>query len=407
MADILESSSSDEAVFKKKLKKLEKYQGHGTELISVYIPYGTDRGAVMSQLTGELGQSANIKSPSTRKNVGGALRKITGFLKQIDFKLPHNGLVVFSGNVSETEGRTDIRLFTVRPIKDLRTRLYWCDSRFHLEPLREMLKPTSIYGLLAIDKSEATIANLIGKRYEIMGKFTSGISGKSRAGGQSSVRFQRLREEAEQDFYKRISEKCNMVFLPYGDKFAGLIVGGPGMTKQFFLEKDLLDHRIKKNLLGVVDTSYTDEGGIREIVQKSETLLKDTDIMKERAVVNAFFTELAKDGLATYGEKQVLEALERGQVSKLLVSEAIEWLVFRMANEQTGETLDVMDKDGAFDTNSKPGFEVLEEMDFLDYMTEKAAEKSTELIVVSKESEEGEQFYSGFGGLGAMLRYRI
>ncbi len=407
MADILESSSSDEAVFKKKLKKLEKYQGHGTELISVYIPYATDRGAVMNQLTGELGQSANIKSPSTRKNVGGALRKITGFLKQIDFKLPHNGLVVFSGNVSETEGRTDIRLFTVRPIKDLRTRLYWCDSRFHLEPLREMLKPTNIYGLLAIDKSEATIANLIGKRYEIMGKFTSGISGKSRAGGQSSVRFQRLREEAEQDFYKRISEKCNMVFLPYGDKFAGLIVGGPGMTKQFFLEKDLLDHRIKKNLLGVVDTSYTDEGGIREIVQKSETLLKDTDIMKERAVVNAFFTELAKDGLATYGEKQVLEALERGQVSKLLVSEAIEWLVFRMANEQTGETLDVMDKDGKFDTNSKPGFEVLEELDFLDYMTEKAAEKSTELVVISKESEEGEQFYTGFGGLGAMLRYRV
>ncbi len=407
MADILESSSSDEAVFKKKLKKLEKYQGRGTELISVYIPEGTDRGAVMSQLTGELSQSTNIKSPTTRKNVGGALRKITGFLKQIDFRLPHNGLVVFSGNISDVEGRTDIRLFTVHPIKDLRTRLYWCDSRFHLEPLREMLKPTNIYGMVTIDHNEATIATLIGKRYEIMGKFTSGYSGKSRAGGQSSARFQRLREEAEQDFYKRISEKCNMVFLPYADKFAGLIVGGPGMTKQFFIEKDLLDHRIKKNILGTLDTSYTDEGGIRELVQKSEALLKDTDIMKERAVVNAFFTELAKDGLATYGEKQVMEALERGQVQKLLVSEAIEWLVFRMANEQTGQTVDAMDKDGKFDPNSMPGFEVLEEMDFLDYMTEKAAEKSTELIVVSKESDEGEQFYSGFGGIGAMLRYKI
>ncbi len=407
MADILESGSSDEAVFKKKLKKLEKYQGHGTELISVYIPYGTDRGAVMSQLTGELGQSTNIKSPSTRKNVGGALRKITGFLKQIDFKLPHNGLVVFSGNVSETEGRTDIRLFTVRPIKDLRTRLYWCDSRFHLEPLAEMLKPTNIYGLVTIDHSEATIATLVGKRYEIMGTFTSGYSGKSRAGGQSAARFQRLREEAEQDFYKRISEKCNMVFLPYGEKFAGLIVGGPGMTKQFFLDKDLLDHRVKKNVLGVIDTSYTDEGGIRELVQKSEALLKDTDIMKERAVVNAFFTELAKGGLAAYGEKQVMEALGRGQVAKLLVSEAIEWVVFHMANENTGEILDVVDKDGKFDQNSKPGFELVEEMDFLDYMTEKAAQKSTELVVVSKESEEGEQFYTGFGGIGAMLRYRI
>ena len=46
-------------------------------------------------------------------------------------------------------------------------------------------------------------------------------------------------------------------------------------------------------------------------------------------------------------------------------------------------------------------------MDFLDYMTEKAGQKSTELAVVSTESNEGEQFYKGFGGIGAMLRYKI
>ncbi len=407
MVDVLESGDSDEAVFKKKLSKLEKFQGRGTELISVYIPEGTDRGAVMNQLTGELGQSSNIKSPTTRKNVGGALRKITGFLKQIDFRLPHNGLVVFSGNVSEIEGRTDIRLFTVHPIKNLRTRLYWCDSRFHLEPLMEMLKPTSIYGLVVIDHSEATIATLIGKRYEIMGKFTSGYSGKSRAGGQSSARFQRLREEAEQDFYKRISEKCNMVFLPYGEKFAGFIVGGPGMTKQFFLEKDLLDHRIKKKVLGTLDTSYTDEGGIRELMQKSDALLKDTDIMKEKAVMSEFFTALAKGGLAAYGEKQVMEALDRGQVERLLVSEAIEWTVYKFYDEESGKSEVVMDKDGKFEPNSKEGMELVEEMDFLDFMTEKAEQTSTKLIVISKETEEGEQFYSGFGGIGAMLRYKI
>ncbi|VVB99225.1 Peptide chain release factor subunit 1 [uncultured archaeon] len=407
MADILESSSSDEAVFRKKLKKLEKFQGHGTELISVYIPEDTDRGAVMNQLTSELSQSSNIKSPSTRKNVQGALRKITGFLKQINFNIPSNGLVVFSGNISETEGRTDIRLFTVRPVKDLRTKLYWCDSRFHLEPLKDMLKPTSVYGLVTIDHNEATIATLIGKRYEIMGKFTSGYSGKSRAGGQSSQRFQRLREEAEQDFYKRISEKCNMVFLPFGDKFAGLIVGGPGMTKQFFLDKDMLDHRIKKNILGMLDTSYTDEGGIREMMQKSEQILKDTDVMRERAIVNDFLGELAKDGLAAYGEKEVMEALERGQVAKLLVSEGIEWLVFRISNEKTGEVKEVMDKDGKFKIDNYPDFEILEEMDFLDFMTEKANQKGTELAVVSKDSDEGEQFYSGFGGIGAMLRYKL
>ena len=232
-----ESSQSEEVIFKKKIRKLAQYKGRGTELISVYIPEATDRSSVMSQLTEEISQSSNIKSPQTRKNVQGALRKIINFLKQIDFKITKNGLVVFAGNISETEGRTDIRLFTIKPVKELRTKLYWCDSEFHLEPLQQMAKPTGVYGLITIDKNEATIATLIGKRYEILGHFTSGVPGKHRAGGQSSVRFARLREEAEQEFYKRISEKVNNGFLHFEDSLNGLIVGGPGMTKQFFLEK--------------------------------------------------------------------------------------------------------------------------------------------------------------------------
>ena len=119
------------AVFKKKLKQLEAYRGRHTELITLYVPYGTDRSTVMNQLSEEINQSSNIKSPTTRKNVQGALRKIIVFLKKIDFKLPPHGIVVFSGNVSEVEGRSDIRLFTVHPLKDLNTKLSWCDSQFH------------------------------------------------------------------------------------------------------------------------------------------------------------------------------------------------------------------------------------------------------------------------------------
>src|SRR3989338_4882365 len=118
---IQEINQAELVVFKKKLAKLAQYKGRGTELISVYIPPSTDRSAVMSQLNEELSQSSNIKSPSTKKNVQSALRKISNFLKQINFKIPDNGLVIFAGNVSENEGRTDIRLFTVKPIVKLRT----------------------------------------------------------------------------------------------------------------------------------------------------------------------------------------------------------------------------------------------------------------------------------------------
>jgi len=410
MVESNDVTQSEEYVFKKKLKKLAEFHGRGTEMITVYIPPATNRSSVMNQLTEEISQSSNIKSPSTRKNVQGALRKIINFLKQIDFKIPKNGMVVFAGNVSETEGRIDIKLFTVRPIKELRTKLYWCDSAFHLEPLKEMAKPSKAYGLITIDKNEATIGLLTGKKYEIIGHFTSGYSGKFRAGGQSAHRFERLREEAEHEFYKRISEKANAAFLPKEKILEGIIVGGPGMTKTFFVEAGLIDHRLKKKVLGMIDTSYTDESGIRELVHKSEDLLKDTDLMKEKTLLNKFLTELAKDGLATYGEKQVMKALELGQVDKLLVSEDIEWTVYKIRDLNTNEDEIVIDKEGNFNPNSYKGntpIEVIEEVDYLDYMIETAEETSAKIEVVSTETAEGEQFYSGFGGIGAMLRYKV
>tara|TARA_Y100000310_G_scaffold222796_1_gene224525 strand:- start:750 stop:1982 length:1233 start_codon:yes stop_codon:yes gene_type:complete len=403
------ASQSDEVIFKKKVKKLSGYSGRGTELITVYIPPNTNRGSVMDQLTEEISQSSNIKSPSTRKNVQGALRKIINFLKQINFKIPENGLVVFAGNISETEGRTEIKLFTVRPVKELRTKRYWCDSSFHLEPLQDMLKPNNIYGLLTIDKNEATIASLVGKRYTIIGHFTSGYSGKMKAGGQSAQRFERLREEEEHTFYKRVSEKINNAFLKDEEKLRGLVIAGPGMTKQAFLDVGMIDHRLKKKIIGMVDTSYTDESGIRELVQKSEELLKDTDMMKERSIVTGFLGELAKDGLAIYGEKEVMNALDIGQVATVLVSEDIEWIVYKIKNLKTEEIEIVFDKKGDFKASTYKGktpIEVLEENDFLDFMVEKTEETSSKLVVVSSETPEGEQFYSGFGGLGAILRYK-
>ncbi len=407
----VEASEAERALFKKKVQGLSKFKGRGTELISVYIPQDADRSSVMSQLTEEISQAGNIKSSQTRKNVQGALRKIIGFLKTIDFKIPENGIAVFSGNISEQEGRSDIRIFTVRPLKPLKTKLYWCDSEFHLAPLHEMMQPSDIFALIAMDKNESTIAVLSGKKYEILAKFTSGVAGKTRAGGQSAKRFEHLREEAAQEFYKRVSEKVNAVFLQYGDKLKGIIIGGPGITKQYFLNKDLIDYRLKKKILGQVDTSYTDESGIREIVQKSDELLRDTDLMRERRTINRFLEEVAKGGLAAYGQREIEDALAAGKVSELIVSEGIERPVFKTVctgcggvHEEIASGREAKPREKC--PNCGSGLEVVEEIDYLDYMLEKAQRTGGEVRVVSTDTAEGKQFFEGFGGIGAMLRYK-
>ncbi len=400
------------AVFKKKLKQLEAYKGRHTELISEYIPFGTDRSTVMNQLNEEINQSSNIKSPTTRKNVQGALRKIIVFLKKINFNLPENGIAIFSGNISEIEGRSNIKLFTIHPPKELKTKLYWCDSSFHLDPLKEMNIANEYYALLAIDKGEATIASLSGKNYNILGQFTSQVPGKTRAGGQSSQRFERLREEAMQDFFKRIAGKFDSYFLTNIKNLKGIIIGGPGMTKQYFIDKEAINHELAKKIIGVIDISYTDEGGIREIVQRSADLLKDTELMREKISLDNFLGEIARNGLATYGVKEVEEALEQGKVSKLIISEEIPWLIIRKKcqhceNEETELFKDPKKYDESKLTCSKCNsrVEVIEEIDYLEYMIEKANNTGAEVQVVSNETSQGQQFLEGFGGVGALLRY--
>lgn len=409
-----EVSEADLAVFKKKIKMLEAIKGRHTELITQYIPPGTDRGTVMGTLTEEVNQSGNIKSPSTRKNVQGALRKIIVFLKNINFKLPINGIVVFAGNVSQQDGKSDIRLFTITPTRPLKVKLYWCDSAFHLDHLKEMMTPNDFYAVMTIDKGEATIAQLIGKKYEILHHFTSMVPGKTRAGGQSAQRFERLREEATQDFFKRAGEKFNTYFEPYIPRIKGIVIGGPGQTKNYFIEKKVIHHELEKKILGVIDTSYTDEGGIRELVQRSQDLLKDSELVKEKMIIDKFLGEVAKDGLATYGQLEVEKTIEEGRVSTLIISEDIPWIAFRMFCEhcETEEIIIVKNPETFEESKYRCSkcqskVETTEEIPYIDYLIEKAKSTGADIRVISTETNEGKNFYEGFGGIAALLRYKI
>lgn len=165
------------------VEQLEEYKGRATELITVYIPIGQNIYTVADQLEAEKSTAKNIKSAGTRKNVGNALDKITRQLKEYK-KTPENGLVLFSGNISRVEGQDDLRLWEVEPPMPLKTRMYRCDKEFILEPLKEMLEVTEVFGLLVMDRKEATIGILEGKRIEALQKMTSGIPSKVRAGGQ-------------------------------------------------------------------------------------------------------------------------------------------------------------------------------------------------------------------------------
>jgi len=394
-------------IFKRKLKELQKFKGRHTELITLYVPNGSDRSTVMNQITNEISQSSNIKSATTRKNVQGALRKIIQYLKVTDFKIPKTGLALFCGNVAEQEGKIDIQMHHIVPVRDLKVKMYRCDSDFYLEPLLEMLSPNNVYGIIAIDNREATLAYLTGKNYKICARLGSAVPGKIKAGGQSAHRFEHLREEAAQEFYMRISEKINEVFLPIFEegKFKGFIFGGPGNTKKRMVEKGLIDYRLKDKIIGFLDNTYTDESGIKEIIDMSEDMLRESEFVIERREINAFMEKVVKGDLATYGLNEVIEVVKTNRAQKILISEDLKL-------DQISYECNSCEKQffASRNANECPhckskDFEQLEELDTGEFFYELAKKTSTDIVFVSRDTSEGQQFYNAFGGVGALLRY--
>ena len=308
---------------KKLVNELSKYRARHTELVSVYVPAGYDLNNIVSHISEEQGTASNIKSKSTQKNVISALERMLQHLRLFN-QTPPNGLCVFSGNVAEREGENDVRVWSVEPPTPLKIRIYRCDKAFVVEPLMEMIDVKDFYGLIVIDKREATIGILKGKTITQLSHAKSAVPGKTRAGGQSSVRFSRLREIAANEFFKKAAIMAKDAFFGKSD-LKGILIGGPGPTKYEFHDKGFLVTELKNKVIGIQDITYTDEFGLQELVEKSHDILADEEIIKEKALVNKFLENVSKNpDLAAYGIEHIKTLLSQGAVDELLISESLD-----------------------------------------------------------------------------------
>ncbi len=305
---------------KKLIKELERYRGRHTELVSVYIPQDYDLNKIINHLAQEQGTASNIKSASTRKNVTDALERMIQHLKLFK-KTPANGLAIFSGNVAEREGQQDFKVWSIEPPIPLKTRIYRCDKEFVLDILIDMLETKEVYGLVVMDRRDAHIALLKGKTIVPLVKTHSEVPGKFKAGGQSAARFSRLIEGAAKDHYKKVAEYMKETFLNM-EGLKGIIVGGPGPTKYDLIEGDFITNEVKKKIIAIKDLGYTGEFGLEELLEKSQDVLAQEDVMEEKKIVSKFLEILAtKQNMVAYGEADVMNKLKMGVVDILLLSE--------------------------------------------------------------------------------------
>ncbi|MEK6813061.1 MAG: peptide chain release factor aRF-1, partial [Nanoarchaeota archaeon] len=349
------------------IRPLQHMRGRHTELVSVYVPAGYDIIKIIQHLEQEAGTATNIKDARTRNNVVDSLGRVINHLRLFK-KTPPNGLAVFAGNVSDKENKIDIQVFSIEPPVPIGQRIYSFDQPFKTDILEQMLEEKEFYALIVMDRKEATVGLMRGSYIQVLHTLTSGVPGKFKAGGQSSQRLERLIDGMALEFYKRVAEFCDKQFLPVIKDLKGVLIGGPGHTKNTFI--DQLNNELKRKVKGIFDLTYTDEHGLHDLVDASKDILAQENIVEEKKAVERFLMTLAKDPKkASYGKEEVHEALNLGAVELLLLSEDLDEFV-------------------------------------LEGLMDEAEGHGTKVQIISTQSREGQQLRD-MGGVAAILRYAL
>jgi peptide chain release factor subunit 1 len=400
---------------KKILKELADKKGRGTELVTIYVPPKKALHDVINNLREEYGTASNIKSDTTRNHVQDALVRSQQRLKLYK-QTPENGIVLFVGALpTNGPGSEQVFVYEVTPPKPVPTYLYRCDDHFHLEHLREMLKEEEVIGILSIDTTEAGLGIVAGDKVEVEDTITSGVPGKSSKGGQSARRYERLREMELTEYFSRVAAHAKRVFID-SRNVKGMIIAGPGQTKDDFLKGNYLDYRLQKNVIAVIDGAYSGTEGVREAYEKAADALSNMRVVEEKKLVQKFLREVnAEDGLAVYGINEVTNAVQQSKAHTILASEDLELTEIKVTCKKCDDVKKkvvrrdnyIVEKQRLISEPSKCGstdYEITER-DVIEILDELATETAAKLEVISGKTEEG-QMLKSFGGIAALLRYR-
>jgi peptide chain release factor subunit 1 len=414
-------SSLEQFRLRKMINALASKEGSHTELITIYVPPGKQISDALNLLRDEYGTASNIKSNVTRKNVLDAIVKAQQKLKL--FKDPgENGIVIFTGALPQEgggPGTERMESYVIVPPEPIRIYLYRCDSRFHTEHLQEMLREKETYGILLVDASDATIATLQGKRLEIVRQMHSGVAGKTRAGGQSARRYERLRDMQLNEYFTRVGQHANDIFLPI-ETLKGIIVGGPGPTKYDFEKGDYLNYQLKNKIIDTVDTAYVEEQGVKEVVDKAPEIMRKVRYIEEKDIMQKFLYGVGHDsGMVTYGEAEVRRLLQAGAVRTLIMSESLDLVRVTVKcsacgfeEQHTVKAQEVAGFEQSFVGKpcpkcNAPSLAVVDKKDVIDDLAELAELANTDVEIISGETEEGQMLKNSFGGIAAMLRFKL
>lgn len=345
-------------------------------MISLIIPPNTQVCQINKLLTDEYGTATNIKSRVNRLSVLDAITSTQQRLKLYN-RIPANGLLLFCGTILTPEGKERRITIDIEPFRPINTSLYMCDNRFHVESLGVLVQDTEVFGFIVMNGDSCLFGTLQGNTKSVLYSFTVDLPKKHGRGGQSAVRFARLRMEARHNYLRKVAELASQYFIT-DDKCnaRGLILAGSADFKSDLSKSDLFDPRLQSKVIQIVDVAYGGECGFHQAIQLASESLGNVRFIKEKKLILQFFTEIQMDsGKVCFTMEDTLQALAMGAVETVIV-----WEQFPQEYE---------------------------DMPFVEWIANHYREFGARLEFVTDCSQEAHQFVKGFGGVGGLLRWKV
>lgn len=401
---------------KKLIKNLQAARGNGTSMISLIIPPGDQISRVNKMLSDEYGTASNIKSRVNRLSVLGAITSTQQRLKLYS-KCPKNGLVLYCGTVITDDGKERRVNIDFEPFKPINTSLYLCDNKFHTEDLNELLMDDEAFGFIVMDGNGCLYGTVQGSNREVLHKFSVDLPKKHGRGGQSALRFARLRLEKRHNYVRKVAELATQLYVTDGCRpnVQGLVLAGSADFKSELMRSDLFDMRLSKIVIKMVDVSYGGENGFNQAIELSADTLGTVKLMKEKKLLQKYMDEISRDtGRYCFQTDDTLKALELGAVENLIIWENLEINRFVVRNTSTSETSilhlnEEQENNDTFFHDPETGveLEVVEKETLVEWFANNYKNYGCNLDFVTDRSGEGTQFVKGFGGIGGILRWKV
>lgn len=384
-------------------------------MISLIIPPKDQVSRVNKMLTDEYGTASNIKSRVNRLSVLGAITSTQQRLKLYN-RVPDNGLVLYCGIILTDDGKEKRVNIDFEPFKPINTSLYLCDNKFHTEALNELLEDDDMFGFIIMDGNGCLYATLQGSNRQVLHKFTVDLPKKHGRGGQSALRFARLRMEKRHNYVRKVAEMAVNFFITENRcNVAGLVLAGSADFKIELFQSDLFDPRLQKAVIKTVDVSYGMEPGFNQAVELASDTLSNVKLVQEKRLLQKYFDEISQDtGRYCFMVQDTLSALEMSSVETLIIWENL--LINRLVvkNTITGEESVLhlnpeQEKNESHFHDAATGvqLEVVERITLVEWMANNYKNFGANLEFVTDRSQEGSQFCRGFGGIGGLLRWKV